>query len=134
MSRNPKFAVTGLALALLGIAAGVANADGQEQARQLLQRSEPRTEVKPLAGVAARVIAQDGHEQARRMIEGSTFAPQVSRPQYERLPLPAEPDEAVDGQAKARNLLSRTLAPKTHRTRVSRTSVIETPSKQPSGQ
>ena len=73
MSNISKFAVTGLAVALLGTAAGVANADGHAQARQLLQPSEPRTEVKPVVRTA-RVVARDGHEQARYMIEGAGFA------------------------------------------------------------
>lgn len=133
MSNISKFAVAGLAVALLSTAAGFANADGQEQARQLLQRSEPRTEVNALVGVV-RVVAQDSHEQARRMIEGSSIAAQVNVPQSERVALIAEPDKAVDGHTKAGNLLSRSLAPKTHTTRVSRTSAVEAPSKQQPGQ
>ncbi len=132
MSLIPKFAVTGLAVALLGTAAGLAHADGHEQARQLLQRSEPRTDVKPLLS-ATRVAASDPHEQARHLIEGTSATVQVNSPQYAAVALTAEPDKAVDAQTKARNLLDRKLVAKAQRTRVSRASAVEAGSKERSG-
>ena len=124
MSNISKFAVTGLAVALFGTAPGVATADGHEQARQLLQRSEPGTEVTPVVRAAV-VVARDGHEQARYMIEGAGFAAPVSRQQYASVAVIAEPDEAIDGQTKARNLLDRSLVMQARSTRVSRASAVQ---------
>jgi len=109
MSSILKLAVIGSTVAWLGTAAGVASADGHEQARQLLQRSEARTEAKPAIG-AVRIVAQDGHEQARRMIEGTGWVAQESSPQYESAGLIGESDHAADGHTKARNLLARPLS------------------------
>lgn len=106
MSKILKFAVIGSTVALLYT--GVANADGHEQARQLLQRSEAKTEPKPVIGVV-RVVARDGHEQARRMIEGPGFFAQESGTQSEGAVLIVESEPAVDGHVAARNLLARPL-------------------------
>lgn len=106
MSSILKLAVISSSLAWLGTAAGVASADGHEQARQLLQRSEARTEVKPAFG-GVRIVAQDGHELARRMIEGTGWVAQASSPQHESVSLIVESDQAGDGHTKARNLLAR---------------------------
>ncbi len=133
MFRNLKFAVIGSTVALLYTAAGVANADGHEQARQLLQRSEAKTEVKPAIGVV-RVVAQDGHEQAQRMIVGASFVAQESGPQYEKVGLIVAADPAVDAHTKARNLLARPLN-KTDTTRARRASAgVETTSQHARGQ
>jgi len=108
MSGILKLAVISSTVAWLGTAAGVVSADGHEQARQLLQRSEATTEAKPAIGVV-RIVAQDGHEQARRMIEGTGSVAQESSPRYESAGLVVESDQAVDGHTKARNLLARPL-------------------------
>lgn len=106
MSKILKFAIIGSTVALLYT--GVANADGHEQARQLLQRSEAKTEAKPVIGVV-RAVAQDGREQARRMIEGPGFVAQESGTQYASAGLIVESEPAVDGHTAARNLLARPL-------------------------
>ncbi len=130
MSKILKFAVIGSTIALLSTATGVANADGHEQARQVLQRSQAKAEAKPVIGVV-RVVARDGHEQARLMIEGASFVAQEGGPQYESAGLIVESDETVDAHTKARNLLARSLVTKPHATRAGRASAgVKTTSKQ----
>lgn len=96
--------------------------DGHEQARQLLQRSEAKTEAKP-AVVAVRVVARDGREQARRMIEGRSLVEQAGRTQNEAAALIVESEPAVDGHAAARNLLARPPGNKTDATGAGRLAV-----------
>lgn len=119
MSTTLKFAVISSTVGLLVMAAagGIAYAtpDGHEQARQLLQRSEVKSEAKP-ASVAVRVVAPDGGEQARRMIEGRSFVERAGRTQNEAAPLVVESEPAVDGHAAARNLLARPLGSRTDAT------------------
>jgi len=119
MSTTLKFAVISSALGLFVMAATGGNAyaatDGHEQARQLLQRSEAKTEPKP-AIVAVRVVASDGREQARRMIEGRSFVEQAGHTQNEAAALIVQSKPAVDGHTAARNLLARPLGSKTDAT------------------
>lgn len=126
MSTKLRLAVISSTAGLLVMAAagGIAYAapDGHEQARQLLQRSEAKTEPKP-ASVAVRVVAQDGREQARRMIEGRNFVGQASRTQNEAAGLVVESKPAVDGHTAARNLLARPLGNKTEATGAGRVAV-----------
>jgi len=129
MSSILKLAVIGSTVAWLGTTAGVASADGHEQARHLLQRSEAKTEAKPAIGVV-RIVARDGHEQARRMIEGTGLVAQESGPEYEIAGLIVESDQVADGHTRARNLLARPLN-KPDTTRAGRTTArVETSPKQ----
>ncbi len=119
MSTTLKFAVISSTLGLFVMAAAGGNAyaapDGHEQARQLLQRSEAKTEPKP-AVVAVRVVAPDGREQARRMIEGRSFVEQAGQTQNEAAALIVQSKPAVDGHTAASNLLARPLGSKTDAT------------------
>lgn len=116
MSTTLKFAVISSTLGLFVMVAAGGNAyaapDGQEQARQLLQRSEAKTEPKP-ASVAVRVAAPDGREQARRMIEGRSFFEQAGHTQNAAAALIVQSKPAVDGHTAARNLLARPTGSKT---------------------
>lgn len=118
MSTTLKLAVISSALGLFVMVAADGNAyaapDGHEQARQLLQRSEAKTEPRP-AIVAVRVVAPDGREQPRRMIEGRRFE-QAGHRQEVATALIVQSKPAADGHTAARNLLARPLGSKTDAT------------------
>jgi hypothetical protein len=118
----PKIAVTGLALLSFAMSAQVVRADGHEQARQLLQRSDSRTTVKALAPVSA-TVAVDGQEQARRMIVGSSAGTEPKNVRYARA-LVAKPEGTADGQARARRLLDRNLVTREPETPVRRSGAV----------
>ncbi len=112
-----KLALISSTAGLLVTAAAVGNAyaapDGQEQARQLLQRSEAKTEQKPVI-VLVRAVAQGGDEQARRMIEGHRSVAEEGGQQLAGVRLIAKSAPVVDGHTAAGNLLARSLGSKSH--------------------